>query len=158
MNTKLITTSILVAGAMLFSGCSLTDYDEVDTSYDGGSTSSSSLDIDKLSNGFTITWHKNNGGYSEVIYTDDLDKERGIGYPLTSNTTGTFTMPCEFNKEDTYEDRVYYTCYPSNVTYSVSVKLQKNIEYKWLVSDGFEHTHGEVEFTMIYSDNELLIN
>jgi hypothetical protein len=166
MNKKVITASVLLLGSVLFSGCSMSDYGEEDvgsSSYDyddGGSTTSSSLSVKKSYNGFDIVWNKNNSGYSEVIYTDDLDRTRGRGYPLTSNSKGKFTMPCEYKYEDSdesYNSAVYYTCYPSNVTYKVGIKLVKGVEYKWLVSDGYDHTHGEVEFTMSYTSSGGLV-
>lgn len=176
MKNRMITTATLAAAVLLFSGCTggtdikESNYEPIRTA-DGGeyvspgsglgtemtdySAASSALRIEKTAAGFTVTWKKENSGYSEVIYTDELDKERGNGYPLTSNTKGTFTMPCEMSSEDAYEVR--YRCYPSNVTYSKRVKLQKGVEYYWLVSDGVEHQHGEVEASMQYVDGQLVI-
>lgn len=173
MKNSMITTTVLAAGVLLFNGCTGgTDikegnYEPIRTA-DGGShvssgsgegtdysVASSALKVKKTTKGFTVTWKKENSGYSEVIYSDDLDRTRGRGYPLTSNSKGTFTMPCELSSEDDYEVR--YRCYPSNVTYTKRVRLQKGVQYFWLVSDGFDHVHGEVETSMQYVDGQLII-
>lgn len=176
MKNSIITTMALAAAVLLFSGCTggtdikESNYGPIRTA-DGGdhissgsgagtdmtdySAASSALRVEKSTTGFIVTWKKENSGYSEVIYTDDLDRVRGRGYPLTSNSKGTFTMPCELSSEDDYEVR--YRCYPSNVTYTKRVKLQKGVQYYWLVSDGFDHRHGEVEASMQYVDGQLVI-
>jgi hypothetical protein len=99
--------------------------------------------------GFAVFWTKRAGSYGEVIYTDDLSKPRGNGYPLTANYTGVYIMPCTMRYRDA--QGASFSCRPSNVSYSKTVRLETGKEYKWLVNYGFDHTHGEVEATMQYN-------
>jgi hypothetical protein len=155
---KMTILTMTIASVFLMNGCDLedtSDYDTYSSDYDAGSTQSSKLSASQTSNGFIINWSKNNSGYSEVIYTDVLSKTRGNGYPLTTNSKGSYTLSCEvYDQDNTY---ISYSCKPSNVTYSKKVNFEKGKEYKWLVSDGTDHQHGEVEFTMIYQDGKLSI-
>jgi hypothetical protein len=102
-----------------------------------------------------LTWEKPSDGYAEVIYTDDLSLVRGRGYPLTANYAGSYRMPCEITTQDNYE--MSLTCSPSNVTYTKHVRLTKGVSYMWLVSEGLDHVHGEVEATMLYDGSSLII-
>jgi len=158
------TAVVLGLSAMLFSGCDAlndTDLNEGSASYSyaggsGGSGESSrndSLAVVKTidPDGFSVLWIKRASGYGEVIYTDDLSRKRGRGYPLTSNTTGSFSLKCEKGQYDDYG--ILFSCKPSNVTYTKRVYLEKGVEYKWLVSYGFDHEKGEVEATMTYIGN-----
>jgi hypothetical protein len=90
-----------------------------------------------------------------VIYTDDLSKTRGNGYPLTSNNSGDYTLTCNQTSAD--NTQISFSCKPSNVTYNNKVSFDAGVEYKWLVSEGINHEHQEVEFTMTYQDGELII-
>jgi len=123
------------------------------------------LVVSKINNNeFSLHWVKNEGGYGEVIYTDDLSKDRGNGYPFTSNSTGEDDMVCK-NGDGSYgytetDTVIYYKCNRINITYNdypSKVRLEKGVEYKWLVSSGFNHVKGEVEATMIYRDGNLYI-
>ena len=160
MRKVLLKTTLATAMAILVTGCG-GGSDSVG-SYgggDNGSTSTDSLKITKSSNSrdFVVKWNKNSGGYSEVIYTDDLNKERGNGYTATSNSTGTITMVCQERYSTAQE--ISYRCKPDNVTYSKSVTLKAGVEYKWLVnySDGVNFTKGEVAAIMTYNDGVLSI-
>jgi hypothetical protein len=155
MKKAIWTTGVLAAGVLLLSGC--TDLvDAIDEGYGGsGGAGSSSISVSKTIGGFVVTWEKPSDGYSEVIYTDDLSLERGRGYPLTANFAGSYRMPCEISTQDEYEMRL--RCFPSNVSYTKSVRLTKGVNYMWLVSEGLDHVHGEVEATMLYDGNSLII-
>jgi len=134
----------------LFTGC--VDGIEESTSYSSSSvgTKNDTLSIVKTitPKGFIVFWTKNAGSYGEVIYTDNLSKERGNGYPLTSNSTGVMTMPCTMVSSDSSGAK--FSCEPSNVSYTKSIYLQTGVQYKWLVNYGFDHEKGEVEAVMTY--------
>jgi len=155
--TYKMTATMALAAGLLLNGCTDFSDDSSDTIdfFDGGSAGSSSLKVEKSESGFLVTWERSSGGYGEVIYTDDLDKTRGSGYPLTSNFGGTYTMPCTYASEDS--QKVYYDCEPSNVSYHKYVTLVKGQTYYWLVSEGLDHQHGEVEAIMEYNDGSLTI-
>ncbi|MDD2451109.1 MAG: hypothetical protein PHU67_04265 [Sulfurovum sp.] len=152
------TTLVLAAASTLFTGCSLEEA-LVDESmeYDSGSgsTGSDKMTLSKTGEGFLVTWTKKSGTYGEVIYTDDLNKERGNGYPLTANADGTYMMPCTLVESDSEGAR--FSCAPSNVSNSKSVYLKTGVSYSWLVSTGFDHTHGEVGGSTLYSGGELIV-
>ena len=153
-NTILKTTIILALGATLFTGCSVDDFKESDPFNPSsvGSKNDSLAVFKTLSpNGFSVLWVKKAGSYGEVIYTDDLSKKRGNGYPLTSNSTGAHNLKCTLMNSDA--DGATFSCKPSNVSYSKTVRLKTGVQYKWLVGYGFSHEHGEVEATMEYHGN-----
>ena len=157
---RITVLTMAMTSLFLMNGCDLSDTSDTEVyssnySDDAGSSLSSKLSVSQMTNGFTINWDKENDGYSEVIYTDDLSKDRGDGYPLTANYKGNYTLSCEVStQESTY---ISYSCKPSNVTYTKKVQFEEGKEYMWLVSDGLDHQHGEVEFTMIYQDGKLSI-
>jgi hypothetical protein len=159
MKKTIWTTGVLAAGVLLLSGCTdITDTIESSSTYSSGSsvgTGSSSVSISQTVDGFVLTWEKPSDGYAEVIYTDDLSLVRGRGYPLTANYAGSYRMPCEITAQDNYE--MSLTCSPSNVTYTKHVRLTKGVSYMWLVSEGLDHVHGEVEATMLYDGSSLII-
>jgi len=147
MKSTVVTTLAIT----LFTGCSVGDI--------GGSESFNSTSVgnqnDSISiaktitpKGFVLFWTKKAGSYGEVIYTDDLNKKRGNGYPLTSNSTGVMTMPCTMVSYTT--SGANFSCKPSNVSYSKSIYLKTGVQYKWLVNYGFSHEQGEVQKTMEY--------
>jgi hypothetical protein len=157
MHTTLWKTTLTLAlGTLLFTGCELSDTGTEDlgtTSFDSSGGSSSMNDSLSVvpangNTGFLVVWTKRAGGYGEVIYTDDLSKPRGNGYPLTANYTGTYSMPCTMSSHDA--SSASFTCKPSNVSYSKGVTLRTGVPYKWLVNYGFDHTKGEVEAVMEY--------
>ena len=158
--TKVTTAMALLAG-LLLNGCgagssSNSDYDFLDGMGTGNpGVSNSTVSVKPKSDGFVVTWKRKKGGYGEVIYTDDLEKKRGNGYPLTSNSSGTFTLTCNFSSEG--YDSVYYRCKPSNVSYTKSLSLRKGVTYYWLASEGLNHEHGEVAAVMEYNDGKLSI-
>ncbi len=159
MKTILKTTMVLTIAATLFTGCSVEDMIE-DTSEEiytgsGSSSHNDTLSVVKTGEGFLVMWTKRASSYGEVIYTDSLSKERGNGYPLTANATGTYTMPCTMGGADS--QGANFSCNPSNVSNSKSVYLKSGVEYKWLVGYGFDHEHGEVEATMEFSNGVLTI-
>jgi hypothetical protein len=168
MKKTILTTSILAAGVLLLNGCTGgTDIKEsnfvpINSGYTGSSstetdytTESSAISIEKMAEGFVLTWKKPADGYSEVIYSDDLNLARGRGYPLTANYAGNYSMPCEISHQDDYEMRL--RCAPSNVSFTKGITLEKGVNYMWLVSDGISHEHGEVEATMLYNGESLII-
>jgi hypothetical protein len=168
MKKTILTTSILAAGVLLLNGCTgetdikESNYAPINSGYTGSSSTetdytaeSSAISIKITTDGFVLLWDKPSDGYSEVIYTDDLSLERGRGYPLTANYAGSYRMPCEISTQDEYEMRL--RCFPSNVSYTKSVRLTKGVNYMWLVSEGLDHVHGEVEATMLHDGNSLII-
>lgn len=155
MKIKLGTGLIVISLAVLFTGC--TEDDNGNNPFGGGGSSSHNdvLSVSKSGEDFLVTWTKKSSSYSEVIYTDDLDKKRGNGYPLTANYTGSYTMPCKFVSKDA--NGASYSCKPSNVSYSKSVYLKNNVQYKWLVGYGFSHEHGNVEAIVEYVGGVLTV-
>jgi len=151
--TAILASSVL---AVALTGCGGGD---ISDTYGYGSGSGSSAN-DKLTatpngNDFTVKWTKASSGYGEVIYTDDLSKTRGDGYPFTANGTGDYYMPCEYLYDNS--EKAYYKCYPDTVTYSVRVRFEKGKEYKWLVSTGTEHSHQAVAFKTKFENGTLTI-
>jgi len=146
-----------IGAIMLLNGCDLTDVDSTDVSsdYTLDSSYSDSLAVAKTidPNGFTVFWIKKDSSYSEVIYTDDLEKVRGNGYPLTANYEGSYTLKCEKNSYD--DTQIVFACTASNTSedYTKWVTLQKGVRYYWLVNYGFDHVKGEVDATMEYVGN-----
>ena len=158
---RVVQALVAIAAAAAVSGCSLSDNssEEFASEITGGSTNvgADSLSVAKLVSpkGFLVLWSKRAGSYGEVIYTDDLSKPRGDGYPLTSNTTGIHRMVC---KEVAADSRgAKYSCKPDNVTFSKSVYLKNGVRYFWLVNYGLDHTKGEVEATTTYRDGTLYV-
>ena len=158
----------LAVASVLFSGCSGEDIvgDVADNTVSsgtsgGGSSSSTSSEIDsftivKTATGFDINWHKEYKGYSEIIYRDASNtKPRGNGYPFTNNYTGDYTLSC-IQGDDSKPEVVYY-CTRPDVTYGTKVRLTQGTQYQWLVSYGIEHEHGEVAYTMEYSEGMLIV-
>ena len=163
MKNVLLKTTLATAMALLVTGCgggsdSIGSYGDY-VNYDNSGTGTDTLAIAKTINpkGFVVLWDKKSSGYSEVIYTDDLNKKRGNGYTATSNTKGFHKMTCKEVYTDAEE--ASYKCKPDNVTYTKSVNLKAGVEYKWLVnySDGSSFTHGDVQAIMTYNDGELSI-
>ena len=152
--TTILASSVLAVALTGCGGGGISD------TYGYGSGSGSSANdtlkaIDQNGNDFTVKWTKRSSGYGEVIYTRDLSKTRGEGYPFTANGTGDYYMPCEYQYDDS--DTAYYRCHPDTVTYAVSVGLKKGKEYKWLVSTGTEHSHQPVAFKTKFENGTLTI-
>lgn len=168
MKTILQTTLAMTVAATLFTGCSVEDNlgeleDAASSSTVLEDTASSSAGNDTISivtnsqgKGFSISWNKNYSGYAEVIYTDSSTKERGNGYPFTNNATGAYTLSCVMSDEDT--SSVSYSCTRPDITLVSNVRLQKNVDYQWLVSYGTDHEHGEVQAVMQYAGDTLIID
>ena len=158
---RVVQVLVAIAAAAAVSGCALEDNssEEFAPEITGGSTNvgADSLSVAKLISpkGFLVLWNKRAGSYGEVIYTDDLNKPRGVGYPLTSNSTGMHKMVCEEVAADSQGAK--YSCKPDNVTYSKTVYLKNGVRYMWLVNYGFDHTKGEVEATTTYRDGTLYV-
>ncbi len=164
LEKKCVVTAVLaVAAAVAVTGCGVGEDTSSTSSFDlgdiGGTTNvgADSLSIAKVISpkGFLVMWSKRSGGYGEVIYTDDLNKKRGNGYPLTANAKGVYSLKCE--EVSSNSSGADYSCKASNVSYSRRVHLENGVEYKWLVNYGFEHTHGEVEATMTYRNGTLIV-
>lgn len=155
MKTLKTSTLAIAAAATLFTGCSVDDSTYSPDLGGGSSSQTDTLSVVKTGEGFLVMWSKKAGSYGEVIYTDSLDKKRGVGYPLTANATGVYSMPCYEVTSAT--SGATYSCKPSNVSYRKTVSLKEGVSYKWLVSYGFGHEHGEVEATMQYSNGTLII-
>jgi len=164
MNNVVKKMIAIVVAATLFTGCGTEDLIKeasgIDTSGNSGSGAGSSgndaLTVSKTGEGFLVTWTKNSSGYSEVIYTDGTRGARGNGYPLTSNSTGTFFLNCTEGSRSV--ESVAYTCQASNITgMTTSVNLAVDTPYEWLVSYGTEHEHGETEAIMEYTSGTLTI-
>ena len=163
------TTLALTAGIFLLNGCGMQDLtDEVtqgtsgydaagNGTYGGSGGGSDSFTITQTQDGFVIDWVKKEDGYGEIIYTDDLSKPRGNGYPFTNDYAGTYTLTCEFTGVSSDNTYVGYSCGRPDVTYGTSVKLKKGVQYQWLLSQGIDHEHGETEYVMEYSGNTLTI-
>jgi hypothetical protein len=132
-------------------GCDLSDTDSSDTT----SNFSDRVRLERSADGFTIYWSKNDNDYAEIIYTDDLDKKRGNGYPLTANKAGEYTLVCSESSKSS--DSVRYRCKASNVTYTKSITFKIDKSYMWLPSYGVEHTHGEIFATMRYDGESVTI-
>ena len=152
--TAIISSSLL---AVALTGCGKGGIsDDYDFGGNSGSYANDTLKvISQNGNDFTVKWTKASSDYGEVIYTDDLSKTRGDGYPFTANGTGDYYMPCEYRYEDS--SAAYFKCHPDTVTYSVYVKLKKGKEYKWLVSTGFAHNHQPVAFKTKFENGTLTI-
>ncbi|MEA3419145.1 MAG: hypothetical protein U9Q90_07060, partial [Campylobacterota bacterium] len=153
------TLALALTGA-LFTGCSVIDDTVnglVEEAIAGGSDSSHNdkLTVSKTSEGFLVTWTKTASDYGEVIFTDGTTGTRGNGYPLTSNTTGMFSLNCESVEET--ETGVRYDCAASNTSDNQSVSFVSDTAYQWLVSYGTEHEHGEVEAVTEYSNGLLTV-
>jgi len=159
LKTLTKTTLAIAAASLLFTGCSVdgssTGYDGATGASGGSSSSSDTMSVTKTGEGFLVAWTKRSGTYGEVIYTDDLDKKRGVSYPLTANADGVYFMPCTMVSSDA--SGAQYSCKPSNVSYAKSVYLKAGVSYNWLVSTGFDHVHGEVEATTLYSGGDLIV-
>ena len=158
--TILKTTLALALAGTLFTGCSVIDdtvnglVEEAITDGDN-SSHNDKLTVSKTSKGFLVTWTKTASDYGEVIFTDGTTGARGNGYPLTSNTTGIFSLNCESVEET--KTSIRYDCAASNVSDNQSVSFVSNTAYQWLVSYGIEHEHGEVEAVTEYSDGLLTV-
>ena len=162
MNTLLKSALALTLASALFTGCSvedaLSDIDESTSGYSGGTSGNGrdSFTITKTSDGFTIHWSKGYSGYSEIIYKkSDTTNPRGDGYPFTNNATGDYTMNCVLSGEDTRT--VGYRCSRPDISAISGVRLEKGVEYQWLVSYGTDHEQGEVEAIMEYTSAGLVI-
>ncbi len=118
-------------------------------------TQNDRLTVSKTPNGILVTWTKIASDYGEVIFTDGTTGTRGNGYPLTSNTAGTFFLDCESVEET--ETNARYDCSASNVSDNESISFVSDTAYQWLVSYGTEHEHGEVEAVTEYSDGILTV-
>ena len=160
MKTVLKTILAMVVATVLFTGCTGEDMVssiENDTG-GGGGVGSDNITVSKTGEGFMITWTKESSGYSEVIYTDGSTGDRGNGYPITNNATGTYFLNCTESYSSPSDAYVSYNCTRPDLTLESSVRLKKGTQYQWLVSYGSEHTYGEVEATMEYSGDMLIID
>ncbi len=128
----------------------------------GGSDASAddTLTITSLgSQSFHIEWDKKTQGYSEVIYTDNSnlpDKVRG-NYFLTDNYKGLHSLDC-------YLDGGYFQCQGTGPSVlggsrniNTTLNLKSGVTYYIRVSEGFNHYHGPVLYTMRYSGSMLSI-
>jgi len=164
MNNIVKTTMATVVAATLFTGCSLGEVgnelnkDVLDGNNDGGNSSyNDTLSVSKTVDGFIVHWTKRASGYGEVIYTDGTRGPRGNGYPLTSNSTGSFSLDCHENYNSS-ADRVSYNCEASNFSGADKhVILDVGTQYQWLVSYGTDHEYGEAEAIMEYNGGTLSI-
>ena len=153
---KIILTTTTILAMALFSGCGGGGdlNSQIDDAINGDvEVGADSLRVDPIDNntGFLVSWTKNSRGYGEVIYTDDLSKPRGDGHPMTSNSTGIVLMSCKQNYID--YSGVHFRCKLTNVTYGYNITLKPNVEYKWLVSYGTDHQHGEVANIVTVDDS-----
>jgi len=163
MKTVVKTTLAMVAATAIFTGCSVEDAatsmsDSVSDSGGSAGVGSDNITVSKTGEGFMITWTKKSSGYSEVIYTYGTKGARGNGYPITNNATGTYFLNCTEKAGHSTDSYVGYNCSRPDLTLESSVRLKKGTQYQWLVSYGSDHTHGEVEATMEYSGDMLIID
>jgi hypothetical protein len=168
---KLMAVALLMSGLV---GCVEDEFSSAGSSYTGSNSNTGVGDIsggpdsstdDKLtitslgSQSFHIDWDKKTQGYSEVIYTDNSnlsDKVRGNDF-LTDNYKGLHSLDCYLNGG-------YFQCQgtgPSMLggSHSISARLNLNsgVTYYIRVSEGFDHYHGPVLYTMRYSGGILSI-
>jgi hypothetical protein len=158
MKNFALKTTLTLATALLFSACSGggSDVDfDMPTPGDGSGKDSFKI-IKKSDSAFDIIWNKGYSGYSEIIYTDDTSKPRGIDYVFTNNAKGKYIMHCNKKNEEYYE--VKFSCSREDLDIRKTITLETNKEYMWLASYGFEHEHGPVEYTMQYSNGTLSVH
>ena len=158
MKKTVLKTTIAVAMAMLVTGCGGGGSDEPISNISGNSSSGKdTMAIAKTISpkGFIVLWDKKSSGYSEIIYTDDLNKKRGKAYLMSANFKGFHKMVCKEVYSTT--DGAGYSCKADNVTYSHRIYLESGVEYKWLVnySDGLNFKKGKVEAITTYDGSEL---
>ncbi len=147
---------LAVAVAALITGCG-GGSDSIGSIGKGSSSGKDTMAIAKTISpkGFVVLWDKKSSGYSEIIYTDDLNKKRGKAYLMSANSKGFHKMVCKEVYSTT--DGAGYSCKADNVTYSHRIYLESGVEYKWLVnySDGVNFKKGKVEAITTYDGSEL---
>ncbi len=124
MKKSLVTVAFLSALVVGFSGCdALTDEETTYPTYSSGSTGAKVLSITQGSHADTINivWNRSGkalkGSYTQL----EISNSMGTDIIATTNSSGMIIIQCE--KQSSGSGYVDYTCNPSNVTYSIGMKL-----------------------------------